>query len=317
MSESLILEKLDSLSSEIISLKQELQELKADKPATKRLAEQKQPENLSVLEQFSDKCSGPELANLIEELLASTRDITEMLARAKAANDLISNVEPVAQQAYPATVKFFDELDDQFNVDELIGLVRGVLTNLNSINEGVDMLRMGVELRDEIIPVVQIAYPKVLKFLNNLHEGEFQSEHIATLLHTLLLNIHTLSDLLNMAKPVTELVKDIHVVLRETDVLHSINSWLDGLQQSNSVFKVAGTAVASARKLSISENQAEEISKAIEKLDFSQVQPVSVLSALKYLRDPEIQKALGAIVMVLQTTGACLQAFQKETGNEK
>jgi hypothetical protein len=35
---------------------------------------------------------------------------------------------------------------------------------------------MGVELRDKMIPVAQLAYPKVLKFLNALHDFEFQAE---------------------------------------------------------------------------------------------------------------------------------------------
>jgi uncharacterized protein YjgD (DUF1641 family) len=88
--------------------------------------------------------------------------------------------------------------------------------------------------------------------------------------------------------------------------------WLDSLQQSSGVFKLAGTAFAGLKQVNISDKQAEEISQAIQGIDFANIQPVTPFGVIKYLRDPKIQEALGAMFMVLQTTGSCLQAYQND-----
>lgn len=116
---------------------------------------------------------------------------------------------------------------------------------------------------------------------------------------------------MNMIKPMTELVKELTVVLRETDVIANTNQWLDSLQQSSGPIKLAGTAFASLKQFNMNNQQAEEISKAIGQLDFTHIKPVSPLAAVKSLFDPKIQEAMGAGIMVLQTIGSCLQAYQK------
>lgn len=307
MNEALILEKLDNLSGEIQSLKSEIQALKEPAPS----AQPAQSATASILADLKGKYSDEDLAHLMENLLTSVNDIDAMLCKLKAGSELARNIEPIAKQAYPQVLKFFNELEDQFNIDELTGLLRNFLTNLESLNEGMNLLRMGAELKDEIVPIAQIGYPNIIKFLNSLHEGEFQSEQLGTLLHTLLMNVHTFSDLMNMLKPMTELVKDLQVVLRETDVISNTNVWLDSLQQSSGIFKLAGTTFASIKQINIDDQQAEEISQAIQQLDFTHIKPVTPFGAIKHLRDPQIQEALGAMFMILQTMGACLQAYQK------
>jgi uncharacterized protein YjgD (DUF1641 family) len=308
MNEALILEKLDNLSSEISSLKSEVQALKDSKAAA--VTEEASTAVSAAMQKHEGKYSEADLANLVENLLDSVNDINSLLFKVKAANELARDIEPVAQVAYPQVMKFFSEIEDQVSIEELTGLLRNLLTSLNAINEGVSMLKMGVELRDELIPVAQLGYPKLVRFLNDLHQGEFQSEQIGTLLHTLLLNLHTLSDLLNMAKPFTELVQELQVVIRETDVIHNINTWLDSLQQSSGIYKLAGTAIAGAKQFSINPEQAEEISQVLQNIDFNNIEPVTPFGAIKHLRDPKIQEALGAMFMMLQATGACLQVIQ-------
>lgn len=310
MNEALILEKLDNLSSEISSLKSEVQALKESKAATP--AEEAAGAASAAIKQYEGKYSEADLANLMENLLDSVNDINSMLFKVKAANELARDIEPVAQVAYPQVMKFFSEIEDQVSVEELTGLLRNLLTSLNAINEGVSMLKMGVELRDDLIPIAQVGFPKVVRFLNDLHQGEFQSEQIGDLLHTLLLNLHTLSDLLNMAKPVTELIQELQVVIRETDVISNMNTWLDSLQQSSGIYRLAGTAFAGAKQFTINEEQAEEISRVLTDIDFNNIEPVTPFGAIKHLRDPQIQEALGAMFMMLQATGACLQVIQSK-----
>lgn len=312
MNEALILQKLESISSEIALLKSEIQTLKASQAP---VVHADQP--LAVaLAKFEGQYKAEDLSHLLGNVLASVNEMNTMLAGAKAGTELFQDMGPIVRDGYPHIHRFFAELEDQFSVAELTGLLRNLLTNLNSFNEGIKLLRMAVELKDEMVPIAQIGYPKVLKFLNTLHEGEFQSEQLGTLLHTLLMNVHTFSDLMNMIKPMTELVKELTVVLRETDVISNTNVWLDSLQQSSGAIKLAGTAFASLKQFSINNQQADEISKAIGQLDFAHIKPVSPLAAAKYLFDPKVQEAMGAAFMVLQTVGSCLQAYQKNTNGK-
>lgn len=309
MNEALILEKLDSLTFEIRSLKADvLQEIRKDLGVVPQVSTSLQ----QPVGETTATIGNDELIRLVQDLHQRLAGIDSLLFAVKAGVELTDDLGPVMKQALPKTVEFFAELDGQFDADALTVLIRNTLTNLDNINEGINLLKMGVELRDEMIPVAQLAYPKVLKFLSALHEGEFQAEHLGTLLHTILINIHTLSDLLNMLKPVTELVKELQVVVRETDVISNMNQWLDGLQNSSGIVKLAGTAASALRRIDCNETQVEVICQAISGLDFTKIEPVSPLGMFKLLRDPKIQETLGAFAMIMRTAGTCLHAYQLE-----
>lgn len=309
MNEALILEKLDSLASDI-------QILKAEILLQKHVDQQTPLPHISSPESPpaspADQESNAELINLVKDLHARINGIEDVLAGVKVALEFKDDLEPVAKIALPKLIDFFHEIDGQFSVESLEVLFRRTVTNLDTLNEGLNLLKMGVELRDDMIPVAQLAYPKILKFLNSLHEGEFQAEQIGTLLHTVLINLHTLSDLLNMLKPMTELVKELQVVVRETDVISNINQWLDGLQTSSGIVKLAGTAASVIRRIDCNDTQVEEICQAISGIDLTRIEPVSPLGLFKLIRDPKIQEVLGAFVMIMQTFGTCLHSYQKE-----
>lgn len=312
MNEALILEKLDSLSSEIQSLKSEVQTLQQERGATATPAQQGQSVSAATFSQFESASNQQDLSLLMENLAGSVGDLNALLFKVKAANELARDIEPVAQNVYPRIIKFFGEIEEQVDVDELTGLLRTLLTSIGSINEGISMLKMGIELKEDLVPVAQLGYPKAIKFLNDLYQGEFQSEQLTTLLRTLLMNLHTFSDLLNMAKPITELIQELQVLVRETDVITNLNIWLDSLQQSNGFYRIAGTAFAGIKQFTIDQEQAEAISTAIKEINFNKIKPVSMFGMVKALRDPQTQEALGAMFMILQAAGACLQVIQNK-----
>lgn len=216
------------------------------------------------------------------------------------------------ERQYPKTIQFFNELEGEFHMDELVILMRKTVTNLDTMGEGLDLLKAGVDLRDEMTPVIQLMYPKVLRFLNSLHEGEFQAEKLGDLLHVILINIHTLSDLLNMLQPMTELVKEVGVLIKETDVINGLNIWLDTLQQGSGLVKLVATVMTALRRLDYNEKQVDEICRAIENLDFTKIKPVGPLGMLKQVNDPKIQEAFGFFFMILQTVGSCVQVYQND-----
>ncbi len=310
MNEAVILEKLDLLASEIQALKtvvlqgkrQDEQPLGQEPPALSQTP---------PVTTAANACNA-ELVGLMHDLHARIDGLDTVLAGIKVGVEFAEDLDPVIKQALPKVVDFFHEIDGQFSVESLEVLFRRTLTNLDSLNEGLNLLKLGVELRDDMIPVAQLAYPKILKFLNSLHEGEFQAEQLGTLLHTVLINLHTLSDLLNMLKPMTELVKELQVVARETDVISNLNQWLDGLQNSSGIVKLAGTAAAVIRRIDCNDTQVEEICQAISAIDLTKIEPVSPLGMFKLIRDPKIQEVIGAFAMIMQTFGACLHSYQKE-----
>ena len=310
MNEALILEKLDQLSAEVQSLKSDvLQELKSD---LEPLLKQAQPGMATFLTDIEDDYTNEKAIHLAKNVLTSLDELNEVVDTLKAGVDLKNDLVPVAQQAYPSTINFFNELEGDFHIDELTILMRKVLTNLENLGEAVDMLKAGVELRDDLIPIVQLIYPRMLRFMNSLHEGEFQAEKLGDLLHTILINIHTLSDLLNMAQPMTEFVKEFTTVMQGSDVMNSVNIWLDSLQQSSGLVKLAGTTWSQLKQLDYNDKQVEEICKAIRSFDMSTIEPVGPMAMLKHMRDPKVQIALGFMFTMLMTMGTVLQAYQDD-----
>ena len=310
MNEALILEKLDQLSAEVQSLKSDvLQELKSDLDP---LLKQAQPQMSNFLTDIEDGYTNEKAVHLAKNVLTSLDELNDVVDTLKAGVELKNDLVPIAQQAYPSTINFFNELEGDFRIDELTILMRKVLTNLENLGEAVDMLKAGVELRDDLIPIVQLIYPRMLRFMNSLHEGEFQAEKLGDLLHTILINIHTLSDLLNMAQPMTEFVKEFTAVMQGSDVMNSVNIWLDSLQQSSGLVKIAGTTWSQFKRLDYNEKQVEEICKAISSFDMTKIEPVGPVAMIKHMRDPQVQTALGFMFTMLMTMGNVLQAYQEE-----
>lgn len=309
MNEALILEKLDKLTDEVRSMKADvLQELRHE---LEPILKQSQPGG-GLLQELGDENTNEKVVQVAQTLLMSLEELNAVIVGVKAGVELKDDLGPVVKQIYPKSIQFFDDLDGDFHIDELVVLLRKTLTNLDTVGEGLDMLRAGVELRDDMVPILKLMYPRLLRFLNSLHEGEFQAEKLGDLLHTVLINIHTLSDLLNMVQPMTELVKEVGVLMKETDVLNGMNIWLDGLQQGNGFVKLAGTVFTSLKRIDCTDRQIEEICQVINGLDFNNVKPVGPLGIIKQVNDPKVQEAFGFFFMMLQAVGSCLQAYQKD-----
>ncbi|BHH85672.1 DUF1641 domain-containing protein [Desulforhopalus sp. 52FAK] len=314
MNEALILERLDKLSDEVRSLKSEI--LLEVKQEIASLPGQQTPDNPEPSQGSGNDSSNEKVLQMTQTLLTSLEQLNDVINKTKSGTALEDNKGALLARAYPDSVQFFTELDADFHIDELVVLLRKALTNLDTMGEGLDMLKAGVELRDDMVPILQLMYPRVLRFLNSLYEGEFQAEELGDLLHTVLINIHTLSDLLNMIQPMTELVKEVGVVMKETDVISGINIWLDGLQQGNGMMKLAGLIITALKRIDFNEAQIDEICQVINNTELTQIQPIGPLGMIKQLNDPKVQEALGFMFMTLQVIGSCLQAFENGNGGK-
>ncbi|MGI9537183.1 MAG: DUF1641 domain-containing protein [Desulfocapsaceae bacterium] len=310
MNEALILEKLDQLSAEVKSLKSDvMQDIKKDlEPVLKDAV----PSLSSVLEDIDDRYTKEKAIHLAQNVLTSLDELNDIVDTVKAGMELKGDMMPVVKQVYPSTINFFNDLSGEFHVDELTILLRKLVTNLDALGESMDMLKAGVELRDEMIPIVKLMYPRIIRFMKSLHEGEFQAEKVGDLLHMVLINVHTLSDLLNMVQPMTEFVKEFTAVMKGSDIMNSVNLWLDSLQQSSGIVKVAGVSWTQLKRLDYNEKQVEEICNAISGLDFNKAEPVGPFTLMKKMRDPKVQSALGFMFMMLETMGTVVLAYQED-----
>ncbi len=309
MNEALILEKLDKLSEEVRSLKSDvLLELRQE---ISLILKTTQPESIDQRKESNEDNSNEKVLQMTQTLLTSLEQLNKVIIGVKSESAMKDSNGALMTQSYPESIQFFTELDTDFHINELIVLLRKALTNLDTMGEGLDMLRATVELRDDMVPIMKLIYPRLLRFLNSLYEGEFQAEDLGDLLHTVLINIHTLSDLLNMIQPMTELVKEVGVVLKETDAINAVNVWLDGLQQGNGLMKLTGVIITALKRIDYTETQIDEICRILNNIEIRTVKPVGPLGIIKQLNDPEIQKTIGFLFMMLQAIGSCLQAFQK------
>jgi len=168
MNEALILEKLDSLASEIQSLKSEVQALKDAKSEPATSAQPAASAALPVLSKYEGTYNEKDLDLLVENLLISVNDINSMFFKLKAGNELCRDIEPIAHQVYPHVIKFFYELEGAITVEDFAGLLRNLLISVPAMTEALGFLRAGIELTDDIMPIAMLVYPKVIGALNEL-----------------------------------------------------------------------------------------------------------------------------------------------------
>ncbi|MGL1930436.1 MAG: DUF1641 domain-containing protein [Desulfotalea sp.] len=321
MDETVILKKLDGLSVDICEMKAEIiREIKDELRQEIREEIKQEMVKEEVLPNFSSVDSPKSVAQEIDtdqvkktcqELLYNIEQLKEAGDVVRAGKEFAEDLEPIFQQFYPNAIKFCSQMEGEFVFDELSMVLRKVLTSLDAIGEGLDVLKAGVELRDEMVPIIQLAYPKILKALTSLHEGEFRAERLGDLFHNVLMNIQTLSDLLNIIQPITELVKEVGVMLQQTNVLPNLNQYLNQLHHGSSMLNIAKTMMQAVKKLDLNEERVEQICTAIGSVEMGNVKPVGVIGMAKHMRDPEVQEALGFMFMLLKMTGACLQTLDK------
>ncbi len=168
MDETLILERLDRLSEEIQSLKSDvLEELKQDlAPVIKQAT----PHVTSFLADIEGEYSNEEMAHLVKNLLLNIQNLNSAMNMLKAGMELKDDAMPIIQQILPKVTTFLDEVDGQYDSEEVVALVRKLLSNLENFNSALEMMKAGMELKDDMMPIIQQILPKVISFLNELDQ---------------------------------------------------------------------------------------------------------------------------------------------------
>jgi len=311
MNEALILEKLDNLSSEIQSLKSEVQAMKETKQVHASSAQTARQTAVPMLAGFEGKYNEQDLNLLIENLLLSVNDINSLLFKVKAGNELVQDIEPIAQQAYPHVIRFFAELEGQLTLDDVIALLRNLLTAVPALNDAVGFLKSGMELKDEIIPIAQLLYPRIINYFAEL-EGQVTLDDVTALVQNLITAVPAINEGLGFLKSGMELKDELIPIAQilYPKVIKLFHELQLAIERSNGLITVAGTVANNAMNFTLTDTQATQINKIIEGLDFNSIQPVSPIGAVRQLMNPDVQKSLGAVFMMLHAVGACVQVIQ-------
>ncbi len=220
--------------------------------------------------------------------------------------ELKDDLGPVIKQAYPKLTDFMSSLEGGFDAGELESLLRKVLSNLGNFNTAMDMLKAGMELKDDLGPVIKQAYPKITSFMADL-DGQFNWEDMLSLLRNFLINVQTFDSLLKMVKPAVELVEDVGNIARQTDVFGKVVRTLNDLEERG-VFKIVGRLVGSLEGFRCSEGQLNAMCVAISEIDPVTPKYVGVMEIVNELLDPNVQETIGLAFKIMRSVGCCLRA---------
>ncbi len=197
MDEALILEKLDSLSEEVRSLKAGvLEEIKQDL--------------VPVLNEGHNK---EDLTHLLRNLLANVETLNSVLNTVKGSMELKDDIEPVAKLALPTITGVFAEAEGQFDADDLAALLRNTLGNLNHFNTAITMLKSGMELKDDIEPIAKLMLPSSIEFIGEVGEG-FDPAIFKDLVRNTVGNLENFNTAISMLKSGMELKDDIEPIAK-------------------------------------------------------------------------------------------------------
>ncbi|MEE4243644.1 MAG: hypothetical protein V2I36_19445, partial [Desulfopila sp.] len=208
MDEALILQKLDDLSKEVRSLKSEVlgelrQELKLSKPTSSLFEE--------CLAEVENEHTREDLAHLVKNLLADVETLNSLLRTVKGTMELKEEIEPIAKIAYPMAIETITELSEGLDTDQIKPLIRNTLNNLENFNTALNMLKAGMELKDEIEPIAKLAYPMAIETITEISEN-LDMDQVRPLLRNTLSNLENFNTALNMLKAGMELKDEIEPI---------------------------------------------------------------------------------------------------------
>ncbi len=302
MDEALILKKLDDISKEVRSLKAEVleevrQELKPAKPAASLFEE--------CLAEVEETHTRDDLTHLVKNLLANVETLNSLLQTVKGAMELKEEIEPIAKIAYPMAIETVAEVSEGLDTEQIKPLIRNTLSNLENFNTALNMLKAGMELKDEIEPIAKLAYPMAIETIAEISEN-LDMDQVRPLIRNTLGNLENFNSALLMMKAGMELKDDIEPLAKL-----SLPVIVDFFTSISGLMKLSGTALQTVKGMDITEEQAEAMGKVLEDLDLSKPNRVTMFGMVKKLNEPRVQEALGAAFTMLEVFGALLQAYRE------
>jgi uncharacterized protein YjgD (DUF1641 family) len=303
MDETLILQKLEELTKEVRTLQTEVQEVK------QQVAPGTPPSSLfeECLAKADDGHTREDISSLVTNLLTNVEMLHSLLATVKGGMELKDEIEPIAKLAYPMAVETAAEVAEGLDTEQIKPLIRNVLSNLENFNTALNMLKAGMELKDDVEPLAKLVYPMALETVTEVSEN-LDMEQVKPLIRNTLSNLENFNTALNMLKAGMELKDDVEPLAKL-----SLPMFIEFFTQISGLMKVSGTALDSLKSMELNDEQAEAMSEVIRGINLSQANKVTMFGMVKKLNDPKIQQALGALFAFLESFGSLLEAHSSNS----
>lgn len=307
MDETLILQKLEELTKEVRSLQSEVQEVKqqvAPGAPSSSLFEE-------CLAKADDGHTREDISSLVTNLLANVEMLHSLLATVKGGMELKDEIEPMAKLAYPMALETASEVTEGLDTEQIKPLIRNVLSNLENFNSALNMLKAGMELKDDLEPLAKLIYPMALETVSEVGEN-LDMDQVKPLIRNTLSNLEHFNTALNMLKAGMELKDDVEPLAKL-----SFPMFIEFFTQISGLMKVSGTALDSLKNMELNDEQAEAMSEVIRGINLSKANKVTLFGMVKKLNDPKIQHALGALFAFLESFGSLLEAHSSNSKNRE
>ena len=264
------------------------------------------PKVTSLLAELEGQADLTAIGEVVRKALANLENFGTAFDMLKAGMELKDDLGPVVKQALPKVTAFMAELDGQVDMQQMADLLRKVLANMENFSTALDMLKAGMELKDDLGPVVKQALPKINAFMAEL-DGEFEMEDLASLLRNFLINIRTFDRMLGMVKPGAELVDELANIARQYDMITKVVQTLNALEQRG-IFKIMGRIFEAVQDFKCSDDQLNTMCSAISEVDLKTPSYVGPMEIMNEIRDPNVQETIGAAFKIMRAVGCCLRA---------
>ncbi len=126
------------------------------------------PNIVKYVGEVSEGFDPVELKALMRNTLSNLENFNTAIGMLKAGMELKDEVEPIAKILLPNAVQFFNEIGDGYDPDILKALMSNTISNLENFNTGLNMLKAGMELKDELEPIAKQMLPMAIEFFNSM-----------------------------------------------------------------------------------------------------------------------------------------------------
>jgi hypothetical protein len=126
------------------------------------------PRAIEYCGEIAEGFDAEQLKVLMRNTLSNLENFNTAIGMFKAGMELKDEVEPIAKILLPNVIQLFNEIGDGFDADQLKPLMRNTLNNLENFNTGLNMLKAGMEFKDELEPLAKQMLPMVIEFFNEM-----------------------------------------------------------------------------------------------------------------------------------------------------
>lgn len=219
--------------------------------------------------------------------------------------ELKQDMVPMPHQTGPLLSDCLSELDQENRREDLVHFMRTLVLNVETLNSLLNTAKGAMELKNEFEPIAKIILPKTTELFAQI-DGQLDADELAALLRNTMGNVHHFNTAIGLLKSSMELKEDIEPIAKLT-----LPKIIEFFSEIGGLMKVAGIALESMKDFKCTPVQAEAMSEVIRDIDFSQSKKIGAFGALKKLKDPNVQEALGIMFTILEAFGSLAQAHKQ------